>query len=475
MSSTPTPASPRPAATEPGRKPAGWFARHPNAIPLLILLLLAALTRLGGLGYPRSVVFDEVHFGKFVTHYCCDHERFFDIHPPNAKLLIAGTARLFGYHGGMTFDQIGQPYGNISPVPLRLAPALAGAALPLIIFAILRLLGASPPAALFGGLLVVFDNALTTHTRMIGVDAIMLASMFGGLACWLAALRAGTPAGRYGLALACGALLGMGVGSKLIGLAMGGVVGLAWLVGLARERGGRNLLRRLGQGGLILGGAAAIYLLGWVFHFALLTRPGPGDAWYVPTGHFFADLVRTQELMVASNSTVGSAPYASAWWSWPLMLRPIYYWVGPAGLAKIYLLGNPIVWWGSSLLFVVAVVTLGLQRVTNLRVLRPDGASRPVLWLPIAGFIMCYAPFILITRVMFMYHYLAALLFAVVTVVLWLDDAGWTRPGGLRAQRTSYYVMIAALLVVFVLLVPLTYGTQYGAGLDDKVFDLFPR
>ncbi|MBI3421301.1 MAG: phospholipid carrier-dependent glycosyltransferase, partial [Candidatus Sungbacteria bacterium] len=36
------------------------------------------------LDYPRQVVFDEVHFGKFVNAYCCTKERFFDIHPPHA-------------------------------------------------------------------------------------------------------------------------------------------------------------------------------------------------------------------------------------------------------------------------------------------------------------------------------------------------------------------------------------------------------
>jgi dolichyl-phosphate-mannose--protein O-mannosyl transferase len=36
-------------------------------------------------------VFDEVTFGKFVQAYCCTGERFFDIHPPHGKLLIAAA------------------------------------------------------------------------------------------------------------------------------------------------------------------------------------------------------------------------------------------------------------------------------------------------------------------------------------------------------------------------------------------------
>ena len=42
-------------------------------------------------------------------------------------------------------------------------------------------------------------------------------------------------------------------------------------------------------------------------------------------------------------------PYASPWWSWPLMLRPVAYWQNfPAqgDVATIWGAGNPILWWG---------------------------------------------------------------------------------------------------------------------------------
>lgn len=463
-------------ATEARERPGSWLRASPWRLPFLLLLVLSALTRLAALGHPHSVVFDEVHFGKYATHYCCDHERFFDIHPPAGKLVIAGTARLLGYRGGFSFDHDGQPFGDISPWPLRLAPALAGMSLPLIVFVLLRLLGATPAASLFGGLLLTFDNALTAHSRMIGVDGIMLAGMFGGLACWLAASRAQRPVGRYGWALASGLLLGLGIATKLIGLAMLGLVGLCVLVEILREFSLANLARRVGQGLLIVGAALAVYLLSFALHFALLTEPGPGDIWQLfPTGHLLSDTIALQRLMIDANHSVGTNPFSSPWWSWPLMAKPIYYWVGPQGIAKIYLLGNPLVWWGGSLLFVAMLVFLVLRKVTSLRIERGDGRAAPALWLPITGFVMCYLPFALITRVMFMYHFLAALLFMLLAVVLWLDHAGWTRPGGWRAQRASYYAVIGVLVLCFVLLAPLTYGLQLGAGLDDHVFMLFPR
>ena len=52
------------------------------------LLALGLFTRYYSLLWPRQVVFDEVHFGKFVNGYITGRY-FFDIHPPLGKQLIA--------------------------------------------------------------------------------------------------------------------------------------------------------------------------------------------------------------------------------------------------------------------------------------------------------------------------------------------------------------------------------------------------
>lgn len=75
-------------------------------LPILIpLTLVALLFRLYKLGQPSSVVFDEVHFGGFATKYI-KRKFFMDVHPPLAKLLIAGTAKLAGFDGSFPFKEI---------------------------------------------------------------------------------------------------------------------------------------------------------------------------------------------------------------------------------------------------------------------------------------------------------------------------------------------------------------------------------
>src|SRR3989338_7986155 len=112
-----------------------------DALALLVLLTVSLVVHFSALSWPAEVIFDEVHFGKFITAYCCTGERFFDIHPPHAKLLIAGVAYLGGFRGGMLFETIGEPYGEVSPLALRLFPALTGVLLPVVFFLLLRELG----------------------------------------------------------------------------------------------------------------------------------------------------------------------------------------------------------------------------------------------------------------------------------------------------------------------------------------------
>ena len=63
---------------------------------IIILVVLGLVSRLIFLNHPDSLVFDEVHFGKFVSAYFTG-EYYFDIHPPLGKLLIALGAKLGGY------------------------------------------------------------------------------------------------------------------------------------------------------------------------------------------------------------------------------------------------------------------------------------------------------------------------------------------------------------------------------------------
>lgn len=78
----------------------------------LILFVIAFLTRTFKLDKPSDIVFDELHYGKYVSLYN-KNTFFFDQHPPLGKQLIAAVSGLIGF-GNYSFSKIGAPYNDVS-------------------------------------------------------------------------------------------------------------------------------------------------------------------------------------------------------------------------------------------------------------------------------------------------------------------------------------------------------------------------
>src|SRR3990167_5284194 len=151
---------------------------------LLFVLALSVVTHFAFFGHPNETVFDEVHFGKFVSGYYTG-EYYFDIHPPLGKLMIAGFAKLFDFEPEFNFAEIGKEFPDKKYLALRFLPILAGTLLPLVIFLIALRLGFSRMGAFAAGLLIIFDNALLTQSRLILLDPFLLLFGFTSLLFYL--------------------------------------------------------------------------------------------------------------------------------------------------------------------------------------------------------------------------------------------------------------------------------------------------
>ncbi len=414
----------------------------------IFLLLAGLITRLVSLSYPPQVIFDEVHFGKFVTAYCCTHERFFDIHPPHAKLLTAGIAWMGGYRGGFSFENIGQDYGATPIVPLRTTAALAGAILPLLVYVLLRQAGVSVEISFLGGAAILLDNAFVLQSRVIALDTVLLATTFGSLICWLSAeSRQGKQQLWY--LVGSGILAGIALGTKFTGLSALAMLGVLTLIHMITGRSVQNAFSWAKRGLLVLGVASVVYAGGWVLHYTLLTQPGSGDVWQIPTGNMVEDIVSMHKIMFNANyNLTATHPYSSKWWTWPIMQRPVFYWQGQEG-AKLYLLGNPVVWWGASILFLCGVIWQTLQFFARGKI---EWGKE---WIFLLGYVIAFAPFIRVPRALFLYHYMTPLIFSLLFGLTWFHN---------KMKDSSYSwqqwipVTMAVIIVGFVLFSPLTYG-----------------
>ena len=111
----------------------------PRIIAITFLIASFAL-HFVGIWYPAEAVFDEVHFGKFISAYFTG-EYYFDIHPPLAKLMVAGVAALSGFEPKSAFAVIGEGYPDYQYVWLRFLPALFGSLLPALVYLLTFRLG----------------------------------------------------------------------------------------------------------------------------------------------------------------------------------------------------------------------------------------------------------------------------------------------------------------------------------------------
>ena len=129
---------------------------------IFILFTLSAMAlRLFRISEPRQVVFDEVHFGGFASHYL-KGTYFFDVHPPLGKMIIAGIGHLYNYKGTFAFKDIGDPYENDPTVPfVQMRTAMASFSIGSIMFAMATLveMGFSSYALGLAGVLLAFGKA----------------------------------------------------------------------------------------------------------------------------------------------------------------------------------------------------------------------------------------------------------------------------------------------------------------------------
>ncbi len=441
--------------------------RYPE---LIILTLAALITRVWDLFTPAAVVFDEVYFKVYAGDYLTG-SYYFDPHPPLGKLLLGAWAWL-------THIDPAALTGNGPAVQLRVLPALAGALIIPVFYLFLRQLGASKRISTLGASLLLLDNALLVESRFILVDSILILFGLSAVTCFLAARK---HTGRLRIALICASALlaGLAASTKWTGLTALGLIGLIWTID--QVRGATvSTSKRLVEGLLFIIIPLLVYLSVFWVHFSLLTKTGQGDAFmspkfqstlignpsYNPTTpmSFLDKFVDLNHAMVQSEASLKNAthPYSSKWYTWPLMLRPIYYWQGstlPDGTqSNIYLLGNPVVWWG-----ILAIIIAGL--LASAKALRRLYPFRFALIILVTGYALNFLPFSRIVRIMFLYHYFFALIYSLAIAVIMLGAlADWNTDGKTpwkfsnALSRNLYIGILVAASLCFIYFAPLSYG-----------------
>ncbi|CAR23021.1 Dolichyl-phosphate-mannose--protein mannosyltransferase [Lachancea thermotolerans] len=256
--------------------------------------LIAAVVRFQNLPYPREVVFDEVHFGKFASYYL-ERTYFFDVHPPFAKMLIAFVGWLVGYNGAFKFEDIGMSY-DTNPAPFvayRSLSAILGTLTVPIVFNTVKELNFRAVTCTLAAMLVAVDCAQVIDSRLILLDATLIIAVACSIYCYVrfykTQLQTPFSSQWYLWLYATGISLSFVMSTKYIGVMTYSAIGAAvvanlWQLldfkaGVSIRLFAKHFVQRLN--GLIFA-PFMVYLFWFWVHFAILTRSGPGDDFMSP-------------------------------------------------------------------------------------------------------------------------------------------------------------------------------------------------
>ncbi|KAI1003687.1 Dolichyl-phosphate-mannose--protein mannosyltransferase 1 [Podosphaera aphanis] len=198
---------------------------------------------------------------------------------------------------------------------------------------------------------------------------------------------------------------------------------------------------------------------------------------------FLGKFWELQKVMWNTNAgLVESHAWDSRPLSWPTLRRGINFW--SKDNRQIYLIGNPVIWWSSTVAILVflafkAIALLRWQRsfddYRNLTFKRFDYevGTMALAWA------FHYLPFFLMERQLFLHHYFPALYFAVI-VLCQIFDFVTARIGGIRGMarnpgigRAGVVLFLALSISAFVTYSPLAYGNAWtrSACQKAKLFD----
>ncbi|KAH0792531.1 Dolichyl-phosphate-mannose-protein mannosyltransferase [Histomonas meleagridis] len=387
-------------------------------ITILLSFAVAALTHLPKLSHIPYVVFDETHFGGFISDYIrgiC----FFDIHPPLAKLMLAGVGKITGYDGSFNFSKADVKYTSNFYVPLRALPAISCTLVSPLITATLLLKGVNCLISFFGGFLFAIDFMSITQSRLILTDGILyffvsltifLTSLYERNQCWSLLILQAISAG------CC-------ISIKFTGASVLVYIAFSHLRLLYKSP---QWFIRLVVRGIVIFIVCVLILYGTIaIHLKLLPKRGFGDK-YMRSDFRQKPMLTRITLLIAAmyryNSNLKfTHPYQSKWYEWPLSLsQPILVYSAHMLKTLLFFFNNPVVAFISLIGFILAIN-------------RKD-------YLFAIGYLISYLPFIAVTRCTFNYHYEISVIFGILAFCHFLG----------RVPKKIYVavVMVVGLLAI---------------------------
>ena len=378
--------------------------------------------------YMSETFFDEIYYVRTAENYLKIQQPYEWTHPPLGKFIIASGILVFGYN----------PFG------WRIMGVVFATLMITLIYILGKELFGTWIGAFASAFLLTFDFMVFTMGRMATVDTYVvffsLASQLFFLIYVKNVLKNGWKTSVLPLLLA---VLFFALGFSTKWLVLYGFLGqLAILLALRLK----EVIKP--KDGLSAKISAFFNRPFFQLYYFLLLAILVYFLTFIPdmlAGRSLVDVLQLQGSMYIYHSTLNAThPFASSWWTWPLMLRPLWLYASylPANIVStIVLMGNPAVWWVGFAFLILAVEEAVRSK---------DFACIFITVL----FFFQWLPYVFISRITFIYHFYVNVPFLCLATAYFLNKY-WSRKWG-KATALAYF---AGVVVLFWLFYPAISGT----------------
>jgi dolichyl-phosphate-mannose-protein mannosyltransferase len=446
---------------------------------IIVVFAISIVLRFWGLGRFNVFIFDEIYYAKFANNYLTNTP-FFNSHPPLSQYLIA-IGIWIGDRLPIGQDTTNMLTGSVhSTFSYRWMNALFGSFIPLLVAGLAYQLTQRMSYAFLAALFISFDGLFLVDSRYALNNIFLI--FFGLLGQFLVLLANRNSDGHNrSIVLGAGISFGASVACKwnglsfLLGIYISIVIAKIWKIfysnrqlslaePLPQKIGSTSRLARLGNIPLIEIFISLVivpiitYSLLWIPH--LIQNPQP-------------DFIGVQWSIFNYHEQVGNGsgihPYCAKWYTWPLLMRPLAYYFTeykPNYYYDVHAMGNPLLWW----LALVAIFGcvwlifknpwLIIDRLAIEKAVLAPIRELNINYLSLPLFIVInYAanllPWVKITRCLFIYHYMGAVLFAIMGLA-WFVDL-WLRSNS-RLWQVAGLTTIFSVAGAFVFWLPIYLG-----------------
>lgn len=384
------------------------------------------------ISYLNSSYFDEIYFARSayeIVHHLPTYEW---VHPPLGKIIQAIPIKLFG----------------MAPFWYRLMGNISGILMIVVMYLLGKVWFGKTRYATISALLMTFDTFHFAQTRMGTVDSHLV--LFVLLSFLFLFYYLQEKNGKYAFLhlFLSGLFFGFSISVKWTGFLGGLGLAILFFYSFIKEQDYRtfkkNQLVKTGIVCILSFIVVPIVIYCGSYYLAPQTT--------VRTVDSIPNLIDQTKDMYNYHSTLkASHPFTSSFFTWPFNYKPVWYYVKyqKKSRSTISGIGNIAIWW-------VGVVALIYLIYKILR--HKDSKAFSIM----ICYVSLWIPYLLIGRIMFLYHYFLALPFMIFAIVLLLKDI---------CEKTGWKWFIPCYLGIVIIFFVLYYPVASGMEMSNHYLD----